>query len=62
MINLRNGTDEATMNVLAGIGVVGDVIGLYILIFSLEGMKREEGQQSGKYLMAVKEYIIWERK
>ena len=52
--------DKATLKLIAGVGwwVMRDVIGLYILIFNLEGMKKSEGSQSGKYMMTVLTCII----
>lgn len=37
---------------------MGGVIGLYILIFDLEGMKKRKGPQSDKYMMTMLECII----
>ena len=45
MITLRNGTDKATMNSFAEDGVVGNVTGVYILVFNQQGVKNGKGNK-----------------
>lgn len=45
MINVRNGTEKAPVNSLAGNRGGGNVIGLYIVILNLEGRKKRKGQK-----------------
>ena len=47
---------------LLRIGVVGNVIGVYILIFNQQGVKKGKRQQGDRYMMAVAECIIKKRK